>query len=131
MGWSIGYDDNWKRDIGYGVPAICDHPGCKAEIDRGLGYVCGGEPYGGEYGCGLFVCSEHQRANDRCLQLCQHCADRRRRKLQPSADSAEWMEWKLADESWQQWRDENPVEVEKMRAALALLPTCENSENAD
>src|SRR4051812_7048849 len=26
MGWSIGYDSNWQRDIGYGVPAFCDHP---------------------------------------------------------------------------------------------------------
>ncbi len=36
MGWSIGYDDNWKRDIGYGVRATCDHPACNAKIDRGL-----------------------------------------------------------------------------------------------
>lgn len=42
MGWSIGFDSNWNRDIGYGVPAFCDHPGCTAEIDRGLAYVCGG-----------------------------------------------------------------------------------------
>lgn len=28
MGWSVGYDDNWKRDIGYGVPALCDYPDC-------------------------------------------------------------------------------------------------------
>ena len=59
MGWSVGYDSKWERDIGYGVPAICDHPGCNKEIDRGLGYVCGGEPYGGEHGCGLFFCGEH------------------------------------------------------------------------
>ncbi len=26
MGWSIGYDKNLKRDIGYGVPATCEHP---------------------------------------------------------------------------------------------------------
>jgi len=32
MGWSIGYDGNWKRDIGYGVPAYCDFPGCWTEI---------------------------------------------------------------------------------------------------
>jgi hypothetical protein len=121
MGWSIGYDDNWSRDIGYGVPAYCDHPGCKNEVDRGLGYVCGGEPYGGEHGCGLFVCSEHTHANNKCLQLCQHCADRRRKKLSPSPDHPEWMRWKLEDESWQQWRDESPVEVEKLRKALADL----------
>lgn len=39
MGWSVGFDENWQRDIGYGVPAYCDHPQCKAEIDRGLDYV--------------------------------------------------------------------------------------------
>lgn len=50
MGWSIGYDNNWKRDIGYGVPATCDHPDCNEEIDRGLAYVCGNEPRGGEDG---------------------------------------------------------------------------------
>lgn len=54
MGWSIGYDSKWKRDIGYGVPAWCDHPGCIEEIYRGLSHVCGGEPYGGERGCGLY-----------------------------------------------------------------------------
>lgn len=59
MGWSIGYDSKWKRDIGYGVPASCDYPGCDAEIDRGLSYVCGGEPYGGEVGCGLYFCAAH------------------------------------------------------------------------
>jgi len=118
MGWSIGYDDNWKRDIGYGVPATCDHPGCPIKIDRGLGYVCGGEPYGGEHGCGLFICSKHTHANRYHHQLCQHCADRRRRTLQPSPDVPEWMRWKLTDESWQQWRNENPNEVAAMKKAL-------------
>jgi len=52
MGWSIGFDSRWNRDIGYGVPAYCDHPKCNEEIDRGLAYVCCGEqPYGGEHGC--------------------------------------------------------------------------------
>lgn len=23
MGWSIGFDSNWNRDVGYGVPATC------------------------------------------------------------------------------------------------------------
>lgn len=59
MSWAIGFDEKWQRDIGYGVPAYCDHPGCKAEIDRGLPYVCGGEPYGGSNGCGLYFCEKH------------------------------------------------------------------------
>jgi hypothetical protein len=118
MGWAIGYDENWNRDIGYGVPATCDHPGCSTKIDRGLSYVCGGEPYGGEHGCGLFICAEHSHANRVCSQLCQHCADRRRKKLQPSPDHPEWIAWKLNDESWQQWRDENPEEVERLKQAM-------------
>ena len=59
MGWEIGYDSAWDRDVGYGVPTECDHPNCNAQIDRGLSYVCGGEPYGGELGCGLFFCEDH------------------------------------------------------------------------
>ena len=56
MSWSIGFDSNWNRDIGYGVPAYCDNPKCNKEIDRGLSYVCGGEAFGGEKGCGLYFC---------------------------------------------------------------------------
>ena len=60
MGWSIGYDEKWARDIGYGVPAVCDHPDCDARIDRGLSYVCcNQEPRGGE-GCGLYFCEKHK-----------------------------------------------------------------------
>ncbi|KAF1042599.1 MAG: hypothetical protein GAK35_02646 [Herbaspirillum frisingense] len=119
MGWSIGYDKKRGRDIGYGVPAYCDHPGCKTEIDRGLGYVCGGEPFGGEHGCGLFICGEHTHASEECLQLCQHCAGKRADELTPSPDHPDWMEWKLTDESWQPWRDENPDEVTKIRVAIS------------
>lgn len=35
MGWAVGYDSNWRRDIGYGVPALCDQPDCVEEIDSG------------------------------------------------------------------------------------------------
>jgi hypothetical protein len=40
MGWSRGFENG--REIGYGVDAECDVPGCTAEIDRGLAYRCGG-----------------------------------------------------------------------------------------
>jgi len=74
MSWSIGYDSNWKRDIGYGVPATCDFPGCGKSIDRGLSCVCGGEPYGGERGRGLYFCGDHLQFVDRsrlhASQLC-------------------------------------------------------------
>ncbi|MES2007967.1 MAG: hypothetical protein V4468_03640 [Pseudomonadota bacterium] len=114
MGWSIGYDSNWRRDIGYGVPATCDHPDCNESIDRGLTHVCGGEPYGGERGCGLFFCGKHLFANG---HLCERCT-RRRKPFLAKPDLSEWLEWKLTHESWQQWRDENPDAVAEMRPAI-------------
>lgn len=116
MGWSVGYDFTWKRDIGYGVPATCDHPGCGEEIDRGLGYVCGARPWGGERGCGLFFCGKHQAGPK---QLCARCLHRRTRNpFKPTPDTSEWIRHKLRDGSWRQWRDENPVEVKILREEL-------------
>jgi hypothetical protein len=116
MGWSIGYDDNWKRDIGYSVPSICDHPGCGKEINRGLGYVCADEvPFGGD-GCGLYFCEAHKYPsdiNDGCF--CERCCEGKD-AFDPTPDVREWIEWKLTDESWRRWREENPEEVAKLRA---------------
>lgn len=120
MGWSIGYDSTWKRDIGYGVPATCDHPGCGATIDRGLTFVCGGQPYGGEYGCGLYFCSQHQRIAGSAREnapLCTRCY-RGLGPFPPSDDLLEWKAWKLADESWADWRRRHPDEVKKLEEAL-------------
>lgn len=117
MSWAVGYDSKWKRDIGYGVPSICDHPECGEAIDRGLAYVCGGEPYSGEEGCGLFFCGWHMQLGAR-RQQCERCTEEEP-PFEPTPDTREWMEWKLADESWGRWRDENPAEVEAIRVALA------------
>lgn len=120
MGWSIGYDDNWKRDIGYGVTAQCDHPGCGDEIDRGLSHVCANdEPYGGD-GCGLYFCDAHMFPSDLndgfyCERCCAGQAP-----FDATPDLRVWIDWKLSDWSWQRWRDENPDEVAKLRAA----PNC-------
>jgi hypothetical protein len=121
MSWSIGYDENWKRDIGYGVPATCDHPGCGAEIDRGLSYVCGGEPYGGEHGCGLYFCADHLllSMDGDASQVCDRCHDGDT-PFEPTPDRAEWIRHKLTHESWQQWRDENPEEVAALTKALEV-----------
>ena len=115
MGWSLGYDSNWKRDIGYGVPAICDHPKCNAEIDRGLAYVCGGQPYGGEKGCGLYFCGEHLIGHP---QRCPKCARYDHKPYKPKPDCKQWIEHKLTDESWREWREKNPTKVERMKAAI-------------
>lgn len=123
MGWSIGYDSNWQRDIGYGVPATCDHPGCGAEIDRGLGYVCGDEPYGGEHGCGLFFCGKHRKtAGDRRenASLCTRCYHGRA-SYKPTPDVPAWMRHKLRDFSWSVWRRQNPELVEAIRVQLKKL----------
>lgn len=131
MGWSIGYDSHWERDIGYGVPAYCDHPGCKEEIDRGLAYVCGGEPYGGDRGCGLYFCGKHRRLyfvrSDGEMQyreLCKQCAPRRHKPFTPTPDCPDWIKHKLIDESWQQWRDENPDKVEALKEAIKKGVPC-------
>ena len=122
MGWSIGYDSCWNRDIGYGVPAVCDHPKCNAEIDRGLAHVCGTEPYGGEIGCGLYFCQEHLYYHNRrmsngvveTVQLCPKCGRYDTKPYKAKPDTDEWIRWKITDDSWEQWRKKNPNEVERM-----------------
>ena len=116
MSWSIGYDARWSRDIGYGVPAYCDHPRCNAEIDRGLGHVCGGEPYGGEKGCGLYFCGEHLLGYQ--PQRCPKCARYDHKPYQPKPDHPDWIRHKLTDESWAKWRGENLGKLKAMRAGL-------------
>lgn len=117
MGWSIGYDKTWGRDIGYGVPAICDHPGCNKAIDRGLSHVCCDEqPYGGDNGCGLYFCREHLRSGK-----CERCAKGHEpyNPFPAKPDTIEWMNHKLTDESWAKWRTECPDEVAACKAMLA------------
>lgn len=104
MGWSIGWDSTWNRDIGYGVPAYCDHPECWAEIDRGLGYVCGGDPYGGEHGCGLFFCGRHLFHGKHGLR-CKQC-NHGKQPFTPKEDHPDWLHFKETDSSWAFWREE-------------------------
>lgn len=124
MGWAVGYDDNWHRDIGYGVPAVCDHPGCNEKIDRGLAYVCCGEqPYGGEDGCGLYFCGKHlahyqETAGRWGKAKCERCA-KDETPFNPKPDVKQWMRHKLKHKSWKTWRDENPAAVAEIAAALA------------
>jgi hypothetical protein len=120
MGWEIGYDEKWKRDIGYGVPAYCDHPDCNEEIDRGLANVCCGQaPYGGDYGCGLYFCSAHRQYHvsygfkDEGACGCERCA-KGAEPFTAKPDVPEWINHKLTHESWQPWRDANPDEVARL-----------------
>lgn len=105
MGWSLGWDNNWNRDVGYGVPAQCDQPRCKALIDRGLGYVCGNQPYGGEGGCGLYFCGKHQRD---FAQRCERCVNGEE-PFKPKPDVKEWIDFKMKDASWKKWRESQGI----------------------
>lgn len=117
MGWEVGFDDHWQRDIGYGVPCECDHPDCKEEINRGLSRVCGGEPYGGDEGCGLFFCGKHLSYFGIDRPLCERCGEGGE-TFDPKPDVTSWLRWKLRDMSWLQWRKENPKAVDAIRSEL-------------
>lgn len=133
MSWSVG--EHAGRDIGYGVPAICDHPDCTEAIDRGLGYVCGGAAYGGDYGCGRFFCEAHHlytylgdgeedddSSYEFYAEVCERCA-RDEPPFDPSPDTVEWLRWKLTDDSWAEWRHLHPDKVAQARERVAAMPS--------
>ena len=126
MGYAV-YEDRAARDLGverwagYGVPAVCDVPDCSTRINRGMGYRCeevwrsaldketGEQIEWTEPGCELHFCSEH-------LEHGPGHGD----EITPKPDIPEWMEHMLTDESWQEWRDENPDKTTWIRGELAL-----------
>lgn len=59
MGWAFCGTDSKGREIGYGIRATCDEPECSTEIDRGLGYACGGEHGESETACEGYFCGAH------------------------------------------------------------------------
>jgi len=106
MGYSCYFDRTNNRDAGYGVPAFCDAPDCNEKIDRGLSYVCGGDAFGGEHGCGLHFCSAHlMYAGDKRenAQLCKRCYYGKQ-PYEPKPDCQEWINHKATDPSWAEWR---------------------------
>jgi len=119
MSWAVGTGKD-GRDVGYGVPALCDHPGCNVKIDRGLPYVCGMiNTEGEERGCGLHFCQAHMRYAQKYGQLCRHCWPRPLKKgLTRKPDLPEWTIHKLTDPSWSDWREANPEEVSAIKTEL-------------
>lgn len=87
MGYATGQNNN-GREIGYGVEATCDHPGCNVVIDRGIAYCCGGDEGPGNAGmddepyCGGYFCASHLffipslGKFDAGLMVCLACLDR-------------------------------------------------------
>ncbi|MFE4356125.1 hypothetical protein [Kitasatospora sp. NPDC056800] len=58
--YTVRRADGTEIEAGYGVPTVCGQDECPTEIDRGLAYLCGDEPGGGEHGCGDYFCGEHR-----------------------------------------------------------------------
>lgn len=113
-----------ERFGGYGVPAICEHPDCNKEIYRGMSSACGGRP-GSEYGCDRYFCSKH--LNIHCfnvgggreyIEVCERC-DKRKKPFPYKPEHPEWAQHLLTHESWQEWRDNNPEKVEKLKNNVA------------
>ena len=106
MSWAVGTGKD-GRDIGYGVPSVCDHPKCCKRINRGLSYVCGMINTDGEdRGCGLHFCDAHMRNSVKYGQLCLRCWPRKRAPFDRKPDIKEWVTHKMTDPSWQEWRDQ-------------------------
>ena len=82
MGWGDCGTDSQGRPIGYLFEATCDHPGCNAEIDRGLDYACGGMHGEDTYSCEKYFCGKHLKCveipdGDDCdlERLCEECVN--------------------------------------------------------
>jgi len=81
MGWASCGTDSKGRKIGYAHSGRCDHEGCKAKIDRGLGYACG-DMHGSEgFACEGYFCTSHltyrwDPDEQKGHQYCTTCAER-------------------------------------------------------
>lgn len=58
MGWALCGRNDHGQEMGYGVEATCDEPGCDAVIDRGLAHVCG-TMHEDPDTCHRYYCGEH------------------------------------------------------------------------
>lgn len=111
MSWAVGEDRPRLRHIGYGVTALCDHPDCGKEIDRGLSFACSE--------CPLFFCAEHRWLNTEGGYLCDQCAYGRP-MFAPSPDAGEWVDHVLTDPSWTEFRKTEPMWTAEYRARASL-----------
>lgn len=122
-----------KRWGGYGVPAYCEHPDCtRADIDRGMSFACGGEPFS-ERGCDRYFCSEHRhfsgfdmegapcKHEDDCkcefVEVCERCA-KGEDPFDYKPEHPTWVKHLLKDKSWAKWRKENPEKVKELKKQI-------------
>ncbi len=134
MGYAV-YQIRNSRFGGYGVPTFCEHPDCNEEIDRGMSFACGGEPFS-EVGCDLYFCGKHLiytgfKMNgdwfpdclcdheDDCgceyKEVCERCA-KGEASFDYKPEHPEWIAHVLEDESWKKWRKENPQTVKEWKS---------------
>lgn len=117
MGYGVYEDDNARglgllRWAGYEVPGTCDATGCEypLALGRGIANRCESEWVDDglfkDSGCGFFFCGEHLSVG------CNH------RAVTAKPDLPEWEEHILTDDSWAQWRRENPARVAEMKARV-------------
>lgn len=120
-----------KRWGGYGVPAYCEYPSCKKVIDRGMSYACGGEPFS-ELGCDRYFCDKHlfmvcwkcdgsdetcnheEDCDCTCVQNCKRCAEGKP-PFPYKPEHPKWVNHLLTDESWEEWRKENPEDLKALK----------------
>jgi len=119
-----------QRYGGYGVPSYCEYPTCKQEIDRGMAYACGGEPFS-ELGCDRYFCGadlsfkgwniekgiwcRHKNDCDcEFVLLCERCRNGKP-PFPYKPEHPDWVKHLLTDNSWAEWRKKNPKEVKKLK----------------
>lgn len=96
MGYSVYWaNERWQ---GYGVTAPCDFIGCNEEIHRGLGWQII-EDEDNEVP-NFFGCNKHDYQPLKKFEI------------NLEKESKEWLNHVLTDDSWKEWRLENP-ELEK------------------
>ena len=126
MGYQV-YEVGGDRWGGYGVPAICEHPDCNEEIDRGMAHACGGEPFSEYGGCDRYFCGKHLvwhcfntgNKERECKEVCERC-NKYKEPFPYKPETQKWIDHLLTDESWAEWRKENPRKVEEL---LTKTPT--------
>lgn len=128
MGYAVyGHRAYNDRFAGYGVPALCDFPGCDEKIHRGVSFACGNDP---DATCGKYFCGKHLQYEPSNLKIedleqwykkadseeettwprCPRCADEQwdTPEYPQKAELEEWIEFVLTDESWAEFLDTHP-----------------------
>lgn len=124
-----------QRWGGYGIPAYCEQPECNEEIDRGMAFACGGEPFS-EMGCDRYFCSKHKqytcwkrdgseeqcdhekKCKCECFEVCERCS-KNESPFPYKPEHPDWVNHYLKDGSWATNRKNNPDKVKEFKVLQA------------